>query len=197
MTPAEASECVAEKFTRVMKATPSPLGPMTDVMGASILSALIVAVGFFAIRGSSNAVLLYVVFAIAAVPLLASALLSLPLRGSRDKVVAWLSSVPFPVDNLNALLAGLGDTVEVIFAPGAELPTRATLQPRLETVSEDVLLVKERPEERTLEIRLGIIDSKRMPLRTNHQRWNRFVEVTEKIIVPLDKQSAVERVRIV
>jgi hypothetical protein len=137
------------------------------------------------------------VLGIAALPLAANAVLSISLRRSRDRVVAWLCAVPFPVDNLNALLAGLGDTVEIVFAPGAELPARATLQPRLETVSEDVLLVKERPEERTLEVRLGVIDSKRMPLRTNHQRWNRFVELMEKIIIPLDKSNAIERVRIV
>jgi hypothetical protein len=98
---------------------------------------------------------------------------------------------------LNALLAGLGDTVEIVFAPGAELPTRATLQPRLDAVSEDVLLVKERPEERTFAVRLGVIDSKRMPLRTNHQRWRRLVDLMERVIVPLGKNSAIERVRIV
>jgi hypothetical protein len=134
---------------------------------------------------------------VATVPLIVCALLSALLRGSRAKVVSWLCAMPFPVDNLNALLAGLGDTVEIVFAPGAELPTRATLQPRLDAVSEDVLLVKERPEERTFAVRLGVIDSKRMPLRTNHQRWRRLVDLMERVIVPLGKNSAIERVRIV
>jgi hypothetical protein len=197
MTPIEANESIAEKFTRVMNATPSPLAPFSDLMAASIVSGLTAVVGFFAIRGSRDASLLYAVLGIATVPLLASALVSVLLRGSRAKVVAWLSAMPFPVDNLNALLAGLGDTLELVFAPGAALPTRDTLQPRLEAVSEDVLLVKERPEERTLEIRIGVIDSKRMPLRTNHQRWERLVELMDKVILPLDKTNAIERVRVI
>ena len=197
MTPSEASECVAEKFTRVMNATPSPLGPFSDLMAASVLSGALVMGGFFGIRRSTDASLLYVVLALAALPLVASALLSASLRSARAKVVAWLCTVPFPIDNLNALLAGLGDTIEIVFAPGAELPSRATLQPRFDAISDDVLLVKERPEERTLEVRLGIIDSKRLPLRTNHARWNRFVEVTEKVLVPLTKSSAIERVRVI
>jgi hypothetical protein len=197
MTPTEANECVAEKFTRVMNATPSHVGPFSDVMAASILAGALVAGGFFAIRRSSDAASLYAVLVVAAVPLVASLILAASLGGSRAKVVAWLCSVPFPVDNLNALLAGLGDTIEIVFAPGADLPSRATLQPRLEAISEDVLLVKERPEERTLEVRLGVIDSKRLPLRTNHARWNRFIEVTEKVLVPLSQTTPIERVRIV
>jgi hypothetical protein len=197
MTPTEASECVAKKFTRVMNATPSPLGPLSDLMGASILSGVLVVGGLFGIRRSNDASALYAVLALAAVPLVTSLLLSASLRGSRAKVVAWLGTLPFPVDNLNALLAGLGDTVEIVFAPGADLPARATLQPRLDAVSEDVLLVKERPEERTVEIRLGVIDSKRMPLRTNHQRWKRLLELMEKVLLPLGKTSAIERMRIV
>ena len=197
MTPSEASECLAEKFTRVMNATPSPLGPFSDFMPASILSGALVMGGFFGIRRSTDASSLYVVLALATVPLVASALLSASLRGARAKVVAWLCTVPFPVDNLNALLAGLGDTIEIVFVPGAELPSRATLQPRFDAISDDVLLVKERPEERTVEVRLGVIDSKRLPLRTNHARWNRFVEVTEKVLVPLTRSSAIERVHVI
>jgi len=197
VTPAEASECVAEKFTRVMNATPSPLGPLSDLGAASVLSGLIVVLGFFGIRRSNDASLLYVVLGVAAVPLIASAILSALTRDSRAKVVAWLCTVPFPIDNLNALLAGLGDTVEIVLAAGGELPTRAELQPRLDAISDDVLLVKERADQRVLEIRLGVIDSKRMPLRTNHQRWQRLVDVMEKVIVPLHKTNPIERMIIV
>jgi len=197
LTPTEASECVAEKFTRVMNATPSPLGPFSDFTAASVLAGAIVAGGFFGIRRSNDPSLLYVVLALAAVPLVASAFLSLSLRGSRAKVVEWLCALPFPVDNLNAILAGLGDTVEIVFAADAHLPTRVTLQPRLEAVSEDVLLLKERSDERTLEIRLGVIDSKRLPLRSNHRRWQRLLDLMEKVIVPLAQSNAIERVRIV
>jgi hypothetical protein len=197
VTPTEASECVAEKFTRVMNATPSPLGPLSDLGAASVLSGLIVVVGFFGIRRSSDSSLLYVVLGVALVPLVVNAVLTALTRDSRAKVVAWLCTVPFPIDNLNALLAGLGDTVEIVMAPGTDLPTRAELQPRLDAISDDVLLVKERADHRVLEIRLGVIDSKRMPLRTNHQRWERLVAVMEKVLIPLHKTKPIERMIVV
>ena len=141
--------------------------------------------------------LLYVVLALTALPLTASLLVAATLGGARGKVVAWLGSLPFAVDNLNALLAGLGDTIEVEFEVGATMPTRPTLQPKLDEVSDDVLLVKERPDQRSVEIRLGVIDSKRMPLRTNHLRWLRFVAVVERTLVPLAKTAPIRRVLVV
>jgi hypothetical protein len=197
MDPKEANESVAEKFTRVMKATPSPLGVYSDVGAASVISGALLVVGLFVIRRSTNPSSLYVALAVAALPLVVSGLLSTLLGSSRAAVVAWLASLPFPIENMNALLAGLGDTIEVYFEPGEALPTRATLQPKLDEVSDDVLLVKERPEEGSLEIRLGIIDSKRMPVRTNHHRWKRLVLVVEKTLVPLSKTSTIRKVLIV
>ena len=197
MDPKEASESVAEKFTQVMKATPSPIGAFCDLTAASALSGFLLVVGLFAIRRSSAPGLLYTVLAVAAVPLAASALLSTTLGGSRAAVVRWLASLPFPVENINALLAGFGDTLEVFFESGSSLPTRTSLQPKLDEVSDDILLVKERPEERSIEIRLGIIDSKRMPVRTNHHRWKRLVLVVEKTLVPLSKTSPIRKVLII
>jgi hypothetical protein len=197
MDPKEASESVAEKFTRVMKATPSPLGVFGDVGAASVISGALMVFGLFAIRRSTNPSSLYIALAVAALPLVASALVSTALTGSRATVVTWLASLPFPVDNMNALLAGLGDTIEVHFESGVALPTRATLQPKLDEVSDDVLLVKERSDEGSIEIRLGIIDSKRVPLRTNHLRWKRLVQVVEKTLVPLSKTSPIRKILIV
>jgi hypothetical protein len=197
MDPKLADESVAEKFTRVMNATPSAIGLWSDVAAASALSALIIVVGFFAIRRSTEPVWLYAVLALAAAPLVASLLVATLLVGSRAKVVAWLGSLPFAIDNLNALLAGLGDTIEVEFEEGSALPTRPMLQPKLDEVSDDVLLVRERPELRCVEIRLGVIDSKRTPLRTNHLRWIRFVAVVERTLVPLAKTAPIRRVLVV
>jgi hypothetical protein len=197
MDPGEANESVAVKFTRVMNATPSPMGVLSDLMAASILSALCLVLGLYGIRRSASASSLYVVLAVALVPSVASFFISAALGGSRQAVVRWLTSLPFPIENMNALLAGLGDTIEVVFAPGAALPSRSTLQPKLEEVSDDVLLLKERPEERMLEIRLGVIDSKRLPLRTNHQRWKRLVQVVERVLVPLGKSAPIERIHVV
>jgi len=197
MDPKEASESVAEKFTRVMNATPSPLGAWTDLGAASILSGIVLLAGLFAVRQSNRTGSLYTALAIAAIPLAASALLSATLRRSRATVVAWLASLPFPIENVNAVLAGLGDTIEVVFEPGTALPTRPSLQPKLDEISDDVLLVSSRPDERVIEIRLGIIDSKYMPLRTNHRRWKRLVEVVERGLVPLSKAAPIAKVHVV
>jgi hypothetical protein len=180
-----------------MRATPSPIGPWCDLTAASVLSGSFLVVGLFAIRRSSNPVSLYAVLAIAAIPAALSALLSTMLGGSRAAVVRWLSSLPFPIENVNALLAGLGDTIEVHFEPGADLPTRATLQPKLDEVSDDILLVKERPDERSLEIRLGVIDSKHMPLVTNHRRWKRLLELVDRTLVPLSKTTPIRKVLVI
>jgi hypothetical protein len=197
MDPNEANDSIAEKFTNVMNATPSPLSAFCDVAVASIAAGLVMAVGLFVIRHSGDPTRLYVVIAVAACPFLGSYGLQLGLRGSRHAVVAWMTTVPFPIDNMNSLLAGMGDTLEVFFERGAELPSRANLQPKLFTVSDDVLLVKELPEQSLLEIRLGVIDSKRMPMRTNHQRYERFLAVVERVLVPLSRTSPIARVHVV
>jgi hypothetical protein len=197
MDPTEANESVAEKFTAVMNATPSGLATLCDFSLASVVSGICLAVGLFFIRHSHDPARLYVVLVMAATPFAASYGVQLALRRSRQLVVGWLTTLPFPVDNMNALLAGLGDTIEVFFDRGAELPNRSVLQPKLDVVSDDVLLVKERPEERAVEIRLGVIDSKRMPLRTNHQRYLRLLQVVETVLVPLSKTAPIARVHVV
>lgn len=197
MNPNEANESVAEKFTNVMNATPSSLAAFCDLSVASVLSGILLALGLFVIRHSSDPSRLYPVFAIAAAPFLASYALLLGLRRSRRVVVDWLTTLPFAIDNMNALLAGMGDTIEVFFERGASLPDRSTLQPKLDQVCDDVLLVKERPDERSLEIRLGVIDSKRMPLRTNHQRYERLRQVVERVLVPLSITVPIARVLVI
>ena len=82
-----------------------------------------------------------------------------------------------------------------VFARTADAPSvneAARASPR-----DDVLLVKERPEERTVEIRLGVIDSPRLPLRSNHQRWRRLLEVVERVLVPLSKTATIEKIHVV
>jgi hypothetical protein len=162
-----------------------------------VVSGALLLVGLFVIRRSGDPASLYVALAVAAVPFVVSGLLSFSLRGSRKTVVGWLASLPFPIDNMNALLAGLGDTIEVFFDRGADLPARADLQPKLDAISDELLYVKEREDERSVEIRLGVIDSKRMPLLTNHRRWRRLVEVVEVALVPLSKTAPIRRVLVV
>ncbi len=179
-----------------MNATPSRFGVWTDITAASVLAGALLVCGLFVVRRLSDSRSLYVALALAAAPLIVSGGFSIAIRGSREVVVSWLASLPFPIENLNALLAGVSDGIEIIFEPGTDLPSRAVLQPKLEEVSDDLLLVKERPEEQLLEVRLGVIDSKRMPLRTNHQRWKRLLDVVERVLVPLSKTLPIRQVRI-
>ena len=196
---AQADESVAVKFTRVMNATPSRWGLYSDLMLAAASAAMLVFAGFLvASRTPSPAAALPVVLGIALLPFVVSSGISLALgRSSRRRVVAWVSALPFEFVNLNALLAGVGDTLEVVFCEPATLPKRAELQPKLEEVSDDLLIVAERPEQRLLAIRLGVIDSKRLPLRSNYERWVRLCTTVDRVLVPLHKSRPIERIVVV
>lgn len=194
MDRAEASDRLAHKFTRVMNATPSRFGVLSDVTSASVISGAVLVLSLFFLRGAA-ATSHNLALAFSAVPLAASLVAAATLARSREKVVSWLASLPFPVDNMNALLAGTSDTIEVAFAKGAVLPRRAELAPKLESVSEDVFLLAERSEERTLEIKLGVVDSKRVPLVTNHRRYQRLVDLVERVLIPLAREAPIENVR--
>src|SRR5262249_3916169 len=122
---ARADESVATRFTRVMNASVSRWGVLSDVTFAAGAAGVILVIGFLTIpRGEAASGRLGIVFGAAAVPILASAAASLALRGARSKVVGWLARTPFEIENMNALLAGLGDTIEVHFRRGAKIPAR-------------------------------------------------------------------------
>jgi hypothetical protein len=193
---ARAEESLASRFTRVMNATPAAWGPLSDLTLSAAIAGVVLMAGLLLAGQVHDPIrLLPWILAVAAVPLVVAVVASLALRGSRARVVAWLVSVPFPIENLNALLAGVGDDIEVTFAREVTtLPSRAELQPLLEQVSPDVLLIGERADERTLQIRLGVIDSKRNPLRTHHLRWRRFCDLVERVLVPLSHRLPIARI---
>jgi hypothetical protein len=195
-----AEENVARTFTRVMNATPARWGGLSDVTFSSATASVILAIGLGIASQSSAAItIIGVSLALAAIPIVVTIVASIALRGSRAGVVDWLASLPFPVENVNAVLAGVADTIEVYFEklpPGASLPTRAELQPLLEAVSEDALMLGDRPEEQLVEIKIGVVDSKRNPLMTNHLRWERLLRIVSTVLVPLSKKLPIERVHI-
>jgi hypothetical protein len=195
MDRADASDRLALKFTRVMNATPSRFGVLSDVASASVISGTVLVLALFFLRGAADSSR-NLALGLAFVPLAASLVASAALARSREKVVSWLASLPFPVDNMNAVLAGTSDTIEVAFAEGAVLPKRAELAPKLESVSEDVFLLAERSEDRTLEIKLGVVDSKRLPLVTNHRRYRRLVDLVERVLIPLGQTAPIQGVRL-
>ena len=183
-----------------MNATPSRWGVLCDITFAAVAASLIAVVGLVIIgRAARGLELIGWVAAASCIPILVTVTASIVLRGARARVIEWLASLPFPVQNVNALLAGVGDTIEVFFEPlppGSSLPARSELQPLLEAVSEDTLMLRERPDERVIDIRLGVIDSKRNPLYTNHQRWERFGQILSRVLIPLSGSLPIEKVRV-
>jgi len=200
MDRAFAEENVARKFTRVMNATPSRWGVLSDVTFSATVASLIMAVALAFASGSRDvATVISVSSALAAVPIVVTVVASIMLRKTRAAVVDWLASLPFPVENVNAVLAGVADTIEVYFQelpPGATLPARAQLQPLLEAVSEDSLMLGDHPDERMVEIKIGVVDSKHNPLMTNHRRWQRLVAIVSAVLVPLSSRLPIERVHV-
>jgi hypothetical protein len=198
MDRARVEESIAVRFTRVMNATPVHWGVLSDVTFGAVASAAILVVGLGIASMTADAVRWFPwALAVACLPALVSIAASVKLRGSRERVVAWLVTLPFEIGNMNAILAGLGDTIEVVFRKGSAIPPRSELQPKLEEVSEDVLMIREKSEELLVEIRLGVVDSKRNPLRTNHQRYARLQAVTEKVLVPLHARAPLDHVHVV
>ncbi|HEY3595836.1 MAG TPA: hypothetical protein VGL13_18250, partial [Polyangiaceae bacterium] len=138
----EASEQVAAKFTRMMNATTSRYGLLSDVGSASILSGAVLVVGLIALGRSADPTWRTIILVIALLPILASVVAARAFSGAREKVVSWLAALPFPVDNFNAILAGTGDTVEVVFARA--MPERSAIEPGLDRLSEEILILGER-----------------------------------------------------
>jgi hypothetical protein len=190
-----AEESIAEHFTRVMMATPSRWGVLCDVALGATCSAVIIVIGLVIARlVEHSGPVLSMTVAVAAIPLAITIAAPIALRGSRGAVVDWLAGLPFPVENLNSLLAGLGDRIEVTFADSVTaLPLRAELQASLDTVSEAIVVLRCDIEDHLLAIQLGVPDSRRNPFGANHARWERLVVVVERILIPLSKRLPIER----
>ena len=115
MDRADASDRVALKFTRVMNATPSRFGVLSDLGSASAISGAVLVLSLFFLRGAADSSR-NLALALSVVPLAASLVAAAMLARSREKVVSWMVTLPFPIDNMNAILAGTSDAIEVAFA---------------------------------------------------------------------------------
>lgn len=189
-----ADESVATRFTRIMNATTSPWGVLTDPP----LVALASGAGLMALLGAltlgAGGGVPRVLGALALLPIAVAVALSLALRGARARVVGWLGRQPFPVENMNAVLNGMGETLEVGFS-GA-LPALAELNAELDKVHPDSFVTETREETRTMEIRIGVVDSKRNPAGSNHQRYARVQALVEQVLVPLSARFPIAIVRV-
>lgn len=192
MTAAEASELVAERFSRIMNATTSPLGVAGDPPVTAAITAVFL-VAYLAARQSDAAPLVQqVLLVLAGLPVAAAILVPLALLGARRRVVAWLAGLPFPVENMNALLNGLGDGLEVTFR-GA-VPETPQLNAKLDEIHADCFVTDSKDQ--TVTIRIGVVDSKRNPAASNHRRYERVLELVERVLVPLHEGRPIDVVRV-
>lgn len=194
----QADESVATRFTRGMNAATSPWGVLTDFTVASALAAIPIVLIVKQIGGNElQSVTTVVLVVIALLPVVAAIVTSLTLRGARADVVRWIAAQPFPVENVNALLVGLTDSFEITFAAGFDMPSRMDVQRRLDAVSEDILATEMNEPERRVDVKIGVVESSRLPLRSTYQRWMRFRRIVEEVLVPLSKDKAIASVRLV
>jgi hypothetical protein len=189
-----ADESVSLKFTRLMKATTSRYGPLTDppivsVVTAFSLMALLVARNYGVTGGALTALVVLTLL-----PVLVAVGLTLSLGNARGAVVDWLARMPFAVENMNAVLNGLGESLEVTFA--AEPPATEAINAELDKVHPDSFVTQSSIEERRVEIRIGVVDSKRNPAGSNHERFARVRALVDEVLVPLAQQHPIVEVRV-
>lgn len=192
-----AEESVSARFTRLMKASTSRYGMLTDPAIVAVPSSIFLLVFLGALQLSVPLLVERVLTALIALPFAVAVVVLLALSGARSRVVDWLSTVPFPVENMNAVLNGMGEFLEVSFKDGG--PTSAELNKDLDSVHPDSFVSKVTPEEGTptqIEVRIGVVDSKRNPAASNYQRYERVRALVDRVFVPLSERFPIESVRV-
>lgn len=188
------ADAVSARFSRVMNATTSPLGLLADPPLVALVTAVL-ALGWLLAKGrEASEGLVTALGALACVPVAVAVLVTASLLGARRGVVAWLDATPFPVENVNALLNGVGEVLEVRF--DRDPPAERELNERLERVHPDVFVTATRPEERVIELRIGVVDDKRLSSRSNHARWVRVRRIVDEALRDLDGSAGVAEVRV-
>src|SRR5262245_56056229 len=124
-----AEESIATRFTRIMNATTSRYGVLSDPpIVAMCTSPLLIAL-LAARRLDADPLVIDALSVLVALPLFVAVVVSLALLGARRRVVDWLAGLPFPVENMNAVLNGLGEGLEITFA--GECPLTPALNAEL------------------------------------------------------------------
>lgn len=200
---ARAAESVAARFTRVMNASTSRWGTVTDPPVLALATGVFLILLLASLRIEVAAGLTPIFGALTALPLIFGVVVWLALLGARARAIDWLAGLPFPVENLNAVLNGLGEGLEITFA--ASVPTSAELNTQLEAVSQDAFVTKApapmepqtaATEPPILEVRIGVVDSARNPSASNFRRYERVRALIDTVLVPLHARHPVVEVRI-
>jgi hypothetical protein len=190
-----ADESLATGFTRIMRAASSRWGVLTDPPVVCAFEAVLVVGSVLLYNiGVLEPGALPIVYALLAIPLLVAVAVDLSLRGARREIVAWLASVPFPIENMNGLLNGVAQNLLVRFE--ATPPPRAILNAELEKVHTDCFALEYDDDEPEVEVRIGVLDSKINPASVNHRRYLRVQTLVEQALLPLSEKHPIELVRI-
>jgi hypothetical protein len=194
---ARADQSVSVRFTRVMNATTSRWGVLTDPSVVGLATAPIAVALLAAVRLEASPTALLVLEILVVVPIAVAVATALALGSARGRVVAWLADQPFPIENLNAVLNGLGDALEITFADAA--PDAKALNAAFDAVSPDCFVsrtVADTGDPRVVEVRIGVIDSKRNPSDSNHRRFERVRRLVTNVLRPLAATSPIVEVRV-
>jgi len=189
-----ADESVSVKFTRLMNATTSRYGVLTDPPIVAVVTALLLMALLVARNYDVGGTTLMALVVLTVLPLLIAVVLTLSLRKARGAVVEWLARLPFPVENMNAVLNGLGESLEITFA--GDPPATEAINAELDKVHPDSFVTQSSAEERRVEIRIGVVDSKRNPAASNHQRFARVTALVEGVLLPLAAKQRIVEVRV-
>jgi hypothetical protein len=210
----QAEQSVAARFSRLMNATTSRWGALSDPAIAGVPTAVFF-VAFLAARSRElDPGVISALGVLSLVPAAVALVATLALSGARRRVVEWLATLPFPLENVNGLLNGIGAELEVRFAgeprrgvdpaPGGDdpaatpawPPSREELNALFEAVSPDVFVTTIAEDERVLSVRIGVVDSKFNPARTNHQRYARVRAICDAVLVPLSARMPIVVARV-
>ncbi len=196
-----AAESVAARFTRVMNAATSRWGTVTDPPILALATGVFLIILLASMRIDGAAGLVPIFGALTALPLVVGVVVWVALLGARARVIDWLAGLPFPVENFNTVLNGLGEGLEITFV--ASFPPSPELNAQLDAVSPDCFvtkapdaLVSHATGASTLEVRIGVIDSTRNPSASNFRRYERVRALIDTVLVPLHGKHPVVEVRI-
>lgn len=191
---ARADQSISERFSRMMRATTSPFGMFTDPFVIAVPTSIGLVALFAMMKYGAPPAAVRVVQVLVALPIVAAVVVTLALLGARGRVVGWLAGLPIPVENMNAVLNGLGESIEVTFASGC--PSTPDLNARLDAIHADCFVLQASPETKVVEIRIGVVDSKRNPAATNHARYVRVQQIVDRVLVPLHAEHPIVEARV-
>lgn len=185
-------ESLASSFTFQMNAATSPAGFLADIPIIATTVAFIVLVETILAR-MLPLLPLALWIAVAAAPIMLSVAVTISLRGARGDVVRWLQTVPFPIDNLNAVLSGSGENFDIHFVQ--DVPSRELIMDRLSAVSQEAFVIATDDATKIVSARFGIDESKYNPIGAAHRRYTMMKTMVDVALADLHRDYPIALVQ--